>query len=306
MANPNRNKMYRITKAQFWTTTALAIATIPGMAEAASASGLVRWLDPFNSSQGVYVIGTPSTLELSSTISSPLLGPAITRTITVEKTTGNFLQLLVAVVDSQTNQFVFNNTMGVTGNARVNYGTFAPKDFTSGGQTDSILLGIDTLALMNLGGTPGNVNFQFNFTDQDGTSGTLSRNFDSTLSATNFLLSFDDATESGGNGVLNFTAITAFSFQTAVSGNAIVQSAFKPIAIASSNAPLVFPPLPPSSSFSSRSFAGIIVPNSPSTQDTPSASTPEPGTVWGLLALGIFGIFSRRGVRRKGSINSSF
>jgi hypothetical protein len=299
--------MYRITKLQFWTTTALAIATIPGMANTASASGLVLWVDPFTVFQGVYVIGTPSTRDLSSaTISSPLLGSAVTRTITVEKTAGDFVQPLMAAVNAQANQFVFNNAMGVTGNARVSYGTFAPKDFTSGGQMDSIRLGIDTLAFTNLGGTPGNVTFQFNFTDSDGTSGTLSRNFNSTVSATNFLLSFDDATESGGNGVLNFTEITAFSFQTAVSGNAIVQSAFKPIAIASSNAPLVFPSLPPSSGFSSGSFAGIVVPNSPNTQDTPSVSTPEPGTVWGLLALGTFGIFSRRGVRRKGSINSPF
>jgi PEP-CTERM motif len=294
MTNPIETKMYRITNLQFWTTTALAIATIPGMANAASASGLVRWVDPFTVFQGVYVIGTPSTLDLSSaTISSPLLGSAVTRTITVEKTAGDFVQPLMAAVNAQANQFVFNNAMGVAGNARVSYGTFTPKDFTSGGQMDSIRLGIDTLALTNLGGTPGNVTFQFNFTDSDGTIGTLSRNFNSAVSATDFLLSFDDATESGGNGVLNFTEITAFSFQTAVSGNAIVQSAFKPIAIASSNAPLVFPPLPPSSGFSRDSFAGIVIPSPP---DTSSASTPEPSTVLGLLALGTFGIVSRRGI----------
>jgi hypothetical protein len=288
--------MQDIRKPKFWMTAALAFVTVPVLAEAASAGSLIKWLDPFNTAQGTYVVGAPPTTLNAPpvTISSPLLGSGVTRGITGTKTEGSFDQVLDAKIAN--NRYSFNNQMGVSGRARVNYGTFAAVDFTHAGTADSIALGINALAIVPLSSTPGNFAFKFNFTDSDGTSGTIARNFSSSVFDSDLFLSFADATRvtNGVNGVLDFNRITAFSFDTEISGNIIVQSAFKPLAIGSSTgspspAPLL---LPLSNGVSGGAFSGIVFPS----QDPPS--TPEPGTIGGLLALGVLGIAG--GLRARG------
>jgi hypothetical protein len=167
----------------FGLSTALVTLVPYWISEPVSATGIAQYINPFNSDGGVTVRGNASrTLTSSASIFSPLLGP-VTRTIAGTKTGGSRVPALEAFVDASVNRFYFDTGIGVLGHAPIDYGTFAAKDFTVAGMADKFLLDIETLLVesrdpLSVTG----LTVRFDFTDSDGTTGTLSQTFKETIS----------------------------------------------------------------------------------------------------------------------------
>lgn len=303
--------MRQIKRVTVGTIITLSSAMASFSAAPARAANLLQWIDPFTSEgavsvRGVVPSGSKVKGEASADISSSLLG-TVTRTITATKTAGAKLQGLDALVDEIAKQLFFIAGNGVLGKALIEYGTFTPKDFTVASAADRILLDFDNLSVSS----SSTLAFTFNFTDNDGTKGTLRRDFTGSVTTPQvFSLLFSDATAGGGNGVLNFNQITAFSFSIEAIGSGTFDTTLNPLGLGSSSVtspvpPPVAPP-PPAPSDSSNPYFGIVIPTSPTSPTSPTPadpadptgpSIPEPSTVLGLIAVGAFGIGSRRNAR---------
>jgi hypothetical protein len=285
------NKMYRATPIRFLAATAIVTVAASLIAKPASAASVVQKIDLFDTNQVVIVSGGSQAQASTSSvnITNPLLD-SVTRTITVNKTTGGKSRDVQVKVDSSVNQAYFTTRGLARGSTTFDYGTFTPKDFTVGGGADSILFSIfkdqpsnnqDNQLIDKLidVGTSLGANYwasvpftrlfptiAFHFTDSDGTVGTLIQptpnDSPSGSRQRQFSLLYSDATGSGGNGILNFNAITAFSIEVDTTG-------------------AVFPNL--SLNFVAVGTSGI----------------PEPSTAIGLLALGGLGLVAKIGNRKR-------